>query len=72
MRWLLLVYSLLITPYSLAAGQSAPERLDRGRYVARTLEMHLPEQRVRRDGAGVRDERDLARGDVLQQRAQRE
>ena len=38
---------------------------------ARQLEMHLPEQRVRRDGAGVRDERDLVRSDFLQQRAQR-
>ena len=38
---------------------------------ARQLEMHLPEQRVRRNGAGVRDERDLAGRNFVQQRPQR-
>ena len=33
MRWILVIYSLLLTPYSLGEAQETPERLDRGRFT---------------------------------------
>ena len=51
--------------------QHVPKPFGRDERHSRQLEVDLPEQRVRRDGAGMRNERHLTRRDVRQQRAQR-